>query len=149
MDVPADHLNLFKIQSVVGFEFLVPCCERNPCCLNLPLQYSSYSVVCDHTAFMAYKLVIVIWLIAYGAMMKPRAPMEQLPHGDAARHVLVSRLLTKYLYQVTSPYRFCYKIFSLEIFRCSNGKSTMDLCHSVLSSKQADVVLEEESMTWS
>ena len=75
--------------------------------------------------------------------------MEQLPHGDAAWHALVLRLLTKHLYHVTPLYHFCYKIFSLEIFRCSNGKSTMDLCHSVLSSKQADVVLEEESMTWS
>ena len=35
--------------------------------------------------------------------------MEQLPHGDAARHALVSRLLTKYLYQVTPLYHFCYK----------------------------------------
>ena len=50
--------------------------------------------------------------------------MEQLPHGDAARHALVSRLLTKYLYQVTPPYRFVLKIFSLERFRCSNWKST-------------------------
>ena len=40
--------------------------------------------------------------------------MEQLPHGDAVRHALVSRLLTKYLYQVTPPHRFCYKNIPLE-----------------------------------
>ena len=95
----------------MGFEFLVPYSERNPCCLNLPLQYSSGSMVYDPTAFIACKLVVVAWLIAYGAVTKPRAPVEQLPHGDAARHALVSRLLTKYLYQVTLPYRFLYKIF--------------------------------------
>ena len=82
----------------MGFDFLVPCCERNPCCLNLSLQYSSDSVVYDPTAFIVCKLLIVAWSIAYGAMMKPRALVEQLPHGDAARHALVSRLLTKYLY---------------------------------------------------
>ena len=60
----------------MGFDFLVPCCERNPCCLNLSLQYSSDSVVYDPTAFIACKLVIVAWLIAYGAAMKLRAPME-------------------------------------------------------------------------
>ena len=124
VDVPAEHLNLFKIKFVVGFEFLVPCCERNPYCLNLPLQYSSYSVVYVPTAFIVCKLVVVAWLIAYGAMTKPRAPVEQLPHGDAAQHALVSRLLTKYLYQVTPPYRFVLKNFSLEIFGCSSGKST-------------------------
>ena len=60
----------------MGFDFLVPCCERNACCLNLPLQYSSDSVVYDPTTFIACKLVIVVWLIAYVAMTKPRAPME-------------------------------------------------------------------------
>ena len=69
-------------------------------------------------------MVVVAWLIAYGATTTPRAPVEQLPHGDAAWHALVSRLLTKYLYQVTPPYRFCYKIFFLEIFECLNKKST-------------------------
>ena len=89
------------------------------------MQYFPYSVVYDPTAFIACKLVVVAWLIAYGAATKSRAPVEQLSHGDAARHVLVSRLLTKYLYQVTLPYYFCYKIFPLEIFECSNEKSTM------------------------
>ena len=95
VDVPAEHLNLIKTKSVVGFEFPVPCCERNPCCFNLPLQYSSYSVVYDPTVFIVCKLVVVAWLIAYGVATKPRAPVEQLPHGDAARCALVSRLLTK------------------------------------------------------
>ena len=75
--------------------------------------------------------------------------MEQLPHGDAARHALVSRLLMKYLYQVTPPYRFCYKIFSLE----SSGVQTKNpqrIDEKVFSqSKQEEVVLEEERMTWS
>ena len=77
--------------------------------MNVPLQYSSDSMIYDPTAFIVSKLVVVAWLIAYGAMTKPRAPVEQLPHGDAARHALVSRLLTKYLYQVTQLYHFCYK----------------------------------------
>ena len=57
----------------MGFDFLVPCCIRNPRCLNLSLQYSSDSVVYDPTTFIACKLVIVAWLIAYGATTKPRA----------------------------------------------------------------------------
>ena len=57
----------------MGFEFLVPYCERNLCCLNLPLQYLSYSMVYDPTAFMACKLVRLAWLIAYGAATKTRA----------------------------------------------------------------------------
>ena len=125
VDVPTEHLNLFKNKSVVGFEFLVPCCEGNPCCLNLPLQYSPYFVVYDPTAFMACKLVVVAWLIAYGAATKPRAPCGTAATCDAARHALVSRLLTKYLCRVTPPYHFVLKIFSLEMFRCSNRKSTM------------------------
>ena len=39
--------------------------------------------------------------------------MEQLPHGDAAWHALVSRLLTKYRYHVTPPYHFVLKKFLL------------------------------------
>ena len=124
VDVPAEHLNLFLNKSIIGFEFLVPCCEGNFCCLNFPLQYSPYSVVYDPTAFMACKLVIVAWLKAYGATTKPRAPCGTAATCDAARHALVSRLLTKYLYQVTPPYRFVLKIFSLEMFRWSNRKST-------------------------
>ena len=58
------------------------------------------------TVFIACKLVVVAWLIAYDAAMKSKAPVEQLPHGDAAQHALVSRLLTKYLYQVTPPTTF-------------------------------------------
>ena len=74
--------------------------------MNLPLEYSSYSVVYDPTTFMACKLVVVAWLKAYGAAMKPRAPCGTAATCDAAQHVMASRLLTKYLYQVTSPYRF-------------------------------------------
>ena len=87
--------------------------------MNLPLQYSSDSMVYDPTTFIACKLVVVAWLIAHGAMTKPRAPVEQLPHGDAARHALVSRLLTKYLYQVTLPYRFATNNFlgNIQVFK--------------------------------
>ena len=99
---------------MVRFELLVPCCERNPCCLNIPLQCSSDSVVYDPTTFIACKLVVVTWLIAYGATTKLRAPVEQLPHGDAARHALVSWLLTSTFAKLHKLYRFYYKIFSLE-----------------------------------
>ena len=44
-------------------------------------------MVYDPTAFIVCKLVVVAWLIAYGATTKPRAPVEQLPHGDAARRI--------------------------------------------------------------
>ena len=69
--------------------------------------------------------------------------MEQLPHDAAARHALVSRLLTKYLYQVTLPYHFCYKIFSLKIFRCSNRNPQQvdDILFS--QGKQDEVVLKK------
>jgi len=93
--------------------------------LNFSLAILPYSVVYDPTAFMACKLVIVAWLIAYGAAMTPRAPYGTAATCDAARHALVSRLLTKYLYEVTPPYCFVLKNFSLEMFRWSNGKSTM------------------------
>ena len=58
----------------MGFDFLIHCCERNPYCLNLSLQYYSNYVVYDPTAFIVCKLVIVAWLIAYGAATTPRAP---------------------------------------------------------------------------
>ena len=74
--------------------------------MNVPLQYSSDSMIYDPTTFIVSKLVVVAWLIAYGATMKLRAPVEQLPHGDTTLHALVSRLLTKYLYQVTPSYYF-------------------------------------------
>ena len=75
--------------------------------------------------------------------------MEQLPHGDTARHALVSRLLTKYLYQVTLPYRFVLKNSP---WKCSgvqmgNPQHVDDIVFS--QGKQEDVVLKEESMTWS
>ena len=69
--------------------------------------------------------------------------MEHLPHGDAARHALVSRLLTKYLYQVTLPYHFVTKYSP---WKCL-GVRVDEIVFS--QSKQEEVVLEEESMTWS
>ena len=68
-----------------------------------------YSVVYDPTAFMVCELVIVAWLKAYGATTKPRDPCGIAATCDAARYALVSRLLTKYLYQVTPPHRFVLK----------------------------------------
>ena len=58
---------------------------------------------------MACKLIVVTGLKAYGAATKPRAPCGTAATCDAARHALVSRLLTKYLYQVTPPHRFVLK----------------------------------------
>ena len=57
--------------------------------------------------------------------------MEQLPHGDAARHALVSRLLTKYLYQVTPPYRFVLKKFllgNIRVFKREIHNGLMQKC---------------------
>ena len=75
--------------------------------------------------------------------------MEQLPHGDATWHALVSRFLTKYLYQVTPPYRFVLKFSP---WKCSgvqtgNPQRVDDIVF--FQGKQEEVVLEEESMTWS
>ena len=92
--------------------------------LNFSLAIPPYSVVYDPTAFMACKLVVVAWLMAYDAMTTPKAPCGTAATCDAARHALVSRSLTKYFYQVTPLYRFVLKIFSLQMFRCSTGKST-------------------------
>ena len=75
--------------------------------------------------------------------------MEQLPHGDAARHALVSRLLTKYLYQVTSPYHFCYKYspWKYSGVQTGNPQRVDEIVFS--QGKQGNVVLEEEHMAWS
>ena len=75
--------------------------------------------------------------------------MEQLPHGDAARHALVSRLLTKYMCQVTPPHRFVLKFSP---WKCSgvqtgNPQQVDDIVFS--QGKHEKVVLEEESLTWS
>ena len=124
VDVPVEHLNRFKSNPLLDLNslFLV---AKVTLVLNLPLQYSSYSVVYDPTVFIACKLIVVAWLIAYAAAMKPRAPVEQLPHGDAARHTLVSRLLTNHLYQIIPRVLLLIRIFFLEIFGCLNGKSIM------------------------
>ena len=106
-------------------------------------------MVYDPTAFIACKLVVVVWLIAYGAATKLRAPVEQLPHGDATRHTLVSRLLTKYLYQVTPPYRFCYKYspWKYSGVQMGNPQRVNEIVFS--QGKQEEVVLEEACMSWS
>ena len=98
--------------------------------------------------FTACKLVIVSWLIACGAMMKPRAPVEQLPHGDAAWHTLVSRLLTKHHCQVKQLYCFYYKIFSLENILAFEREIHNGLMKMViLQSNGEDVILEEVRMS--
>ena len=98
---------------------------------------------------MACKLVIVAWLKAYGAATKPRAPCGTAATCDATRHALVSRLLTKYLYQVTPPYRFVLKFSP---WKCSgvqtgNPQRVDDIVFS--QGKQEEMVLEEEGMIWS
>ena len=97
---------------------------------------------------MVCKLVIVAWLKAYGAMMKPRAPCGTAATCDAARHALVSRLLTKYLYQVTPPYHFVLKKFSP--WKCSgvqtgNPQRVDEIVFS--QGKQEEVVLEKACMS--
>ena len=149
MDVPTKHLNLFKSNPPLDLNSLSLVVKGNPCCLNLSLQYSPYSVVYDPTAFMACKLVIVAWLKAYGAATKPRAPYGTAATCDAARHALVSRLLTKYLYQVTPPYCFCYKYSSLKYSGVQTGNPQRVDAIVFSQSKQEEVVLEEERMTWS
>ena len=56
--------------------------------------------------------------------------MEQLPHGDAARHALVSRLLTMYFYQVTLPYRFATNNFleNIRVFKREIHNGVMQKC---------------------
>ena len=74
--------------------------------------------------------------------------MEQLPHGDAAWHALVSRFLTKYVYQVTPPYRFATKFSPWKCSGVQTGNpQRVDV--EVFSQGKQEVVLEEESMTWS
>jgi len=104
-------------------------------------------VVYDPTAFMACKLVNVAWLKAYGAATKPRAPYGTAATCDAARHALVSRLLTKYLYQVTPPYRFVLKFSP---WKCSGVpmENPQPVVAEVCSQGKQEMVLEEESMTW-
>ena len=75
--------------------------------------------------------------------------MEQLPHGDDARHALVSRLLTKYLYQVAPPYRFVLKFSPWKYSGVQTG-NPQQVDNIVFSQgKQEEMVLEDESMTWS
>ena len=75
--------------------------------------------------------------------------MEQLPHGDAARHTLVSRLLTKYLYQVTPPYRVATKYSPWKYLgvQTKNPQRVDELVFS--QGKQEEVVLEEACMSCS
>ena len=73
--------------------------------------------------------------------------MEQLPHGDAARHALVSRLLTKYLYQVTPPYHFCYKFSPWKYSGVQTGNPQRVDEIVFPQSNQENVVLEEARMS--
>ena len=87
-------------------------------------------MVYDPTAFMACKLVEVARLKAYGVATKPRAPCGTAATCDAAWHALVSRLLTKYLYQVTPPYRFVLKILfgNVQVFKREIHNGEMQKC---------------------
>ena len=75
-------------------------------------------------------------------------PVEQLPHGDAARHVLESRLLTKYLYQVTPSYYFATKFSPWKCSGVQTGNPQW-VEELVFSQGKREMVLEKESMTWS
>ena len=75
--------------------------------------------------------------------------MEQLPHDDAAQHALASRLLTKYLYQVTPPYCFCYKYSSLKYSGVQMGNPQRVDAKVFSQGKQEEVVLEEACMSCS
>ena len=72
--------------------------------------------------------------------------MEQLPHGDAAWHALVSRFLTKYLYQVTPPYHFATKFFPWKCLGVQTGNPQRVDAKVFSQSKKEEMVLEEESM---
>ena len=65
--------------------------------------------------------------------------MEQLPHGDAARHTLVSRFLTKHIYQVTLPNCFFYKnIFlgNVQVFKREIHNRLMTQCSLMVSKRR-------------
>ena len=133
MDIPAEHLNLFKTNPSLDLNSLSLVVKGTFVVWIFPLQYSPYSVVYDPTAFMACKLVIVAWLKAYGATMKLRAPC-----GTAATWWrCLARAGIKVVDQVPLPsytaIPLLLQIISLEMFRCSNGKSTIGWWHSVLS----------------
>ena len=109
VDVPTEHLNLFKPNPSLDLNSLSLVVEGNLCCLNFSLAIPPYSVVYDPTAFMACKLVVVTWLIAYGVVMKPRPPC-----GTAATWWRCSaragiEVVDQVPLQVTPPYHFCYK----------------------------------------
>ena len=97
---------------------------------------------------MACKLVVVAWLIAYGAATTPRALYGTGATCDAAQHVLVSRLLTKYLYQVTPSYYFATKVSPWKYSGVHMGNPQW-VDAEVFSQGKQEMVLEEERMTWS
>ena len=73
--------------------------------------------------------------------------MEQLPHGDAAWHALVSRLLAKYLYQVTPSYHFCYKYSPWKYLGVRTGNPQWVDEIVFAQGKPEEVVVEEACMS--
>ena len=72
MNVPAEHLNLFKSNPPLDLNSL-SLVVKGTLVVESFLAILPYSVVYDPTAFMVCELVIVAWLKAYGATTKPRA----------------------------------------------------------------------------
>ena len=146
MGVPAEHLNFFKKKQICRWIW-IPCpllWRETFVVWIFPCNTPPYSVVYDPTAFMACKLVVVAWLIAYGAATTPRAPC-----GTTATWWRCSaRVGIEVVDQVPLPsytaVPFCYKIFSLEMFRCSNRNSTTGWCRGVPSSNQEEMVWREK-----
>jgi hypothetical protein len=78
-------------------------------CIMLIL-YSQNCAVWDFSLVMC--LVIVSWLVLYGATMKPRASYGPRPQGCAARHALVSWFLVT-IHCRTTPTCYSHMNFSL------------------------------------
>ena len=98
---------------------------------------------------MACKLVIVAWLKSLWCHDETEGSLWNSCHGDAARHALVLRLLTKYLYQVTPLHRFVLKFSPWKCSGVPMGNPQWVDAEGFSQGKQEEVVLEEERMTWS
>ena len=87
------------------------------------------------------------WLIAYGAVTKPMAPMEQLPQGDAGWHTLVSSLLTSTFARLHHYTTLATKYSSWKYLgvRTENPQLVDEIVFP--QSKQEKVILEEACMS--
>ena len=132
VDVPTEHLNLFKSNPPLDLNSL-SLVVKGTFVVWIFLCNTPYSVVYDPTAFMACKLVVVAWLIAYGATMKLRAPCGTTTTWWRCSACAGIEVVDQVPLPSYTAVPFCFKIFSLEMFRCSKGNSTTGWCRSVLS----------------